>query len=61
MQEDRYAITIAMGIFMAVIATVAVCLRFEARLLRKAGIKIDDYTIVAALVSASANYHHRTD
>jgi hypothetical protein len=38
--------------------TVAVFLRFEARRLRKAGIKIDDYTIVTALVcSASAGDH----
>jgi len=50
MQEDRYAITIAMGIFMAIIATVAVLLRFEARRIRKSGFKTDDYLIIVALV-----------
>jgi hypothetical protein len=51
MQEDRYAITIAMGFFMAIIATIAVLLRFEARRIRKSGIKFDDYSIVLALVN----------
>ena len=47
--ENRYAITIAMGFLMAILATIAVLLRFEARRLRRA-IKTDDYLIVFSLV-----------
>ena len=50
MEQDHYTITIAVGILMAVLATTAVALRFEARHLRKAGYGVDDYTIVIALV-----------
>ncbi|KAH8588161.1 hypothetical protein B0O99DRAFT_747042 [Bisporella sp. PMI_857] len=50
MQEDRYSITIAMGIFMAIIAALAVLLRFESRRLRKTGFATDDYIIVVALI-----------
>jgi len=60
MEEDRYAITIAMGIFMAIIATVAVLLRFEARRIRKAGYKTDDWLVVAALVCCSSETEGRT-
>lgn len=50
MEEDRHAITIAIGIFMAITATTAVLLRFAARRVRKTPFLADDYTIVAALV-----------
>lgn len=47
--ENRYVITIAVGFLMAVLATIAVLLRFEARRIRKA-IKTDDYIIIVSLV-----------
>jgi hypothetical protein len=50
MEENRYAITIGVGIFMAILATTAVLLRFAARHVRKVSFQADDYTIVAALV-----------
>ena len=50
MEENRYAITIFIGIFIAVLATTAVLLRFAARHVRKVSFQADDYTIVAALV-----------
>ncbi|CAG8958362.1 hypothetical protein HYFRA_00011039 [Hymenoscyphus fraxineus] len=49
-EGDRYAITIAMGILMAILATTAVLARFEARRITHLGYKTDDYTIVAALI-----------
>ena len=59
MEENRYAITIVVGILMAISATVAVLLRFAARRVRKQPFLADDYTIVAALVRKPAPRGYR--
>lgn len=60
MDENRYVITIFVGVFMAISATVAVLLRFAARRVRKQPFLVDDYTIVAALVSKPAPRGYRS-
>lgn len=48
--ENLQAVTVAIGILMAVLSTIAVGLRFLARRNRKVGYGADDWTILVALV-----------
>ncbi|KAF2236500.1 hypothetical protein EV356DRAFT_59469 [Viridothelium virens] len=50
MEESRYVTTIAVGIVMATLASIAVALRFRARRVRKVSFKADDYAVVIALI-----------
>ena len=50
MMADRRPAVIIVPIFMALIASSAVVLRFWARRIKRASIGPDDYTIVIALV-----------